>query len=322
MAAVLVYVEMNEHGPAKSARDLLAFGAGLGEPVAVVVAADSPSPESVAELGSWGAGRVMLTTTPDAGRVLVTPAVDALEAACASAADVAAVLTADTADGREVAARLAVRCGLPYLGDVVNAELRGGDLFVEKSVFGGNYAVQSVVSGVAVLAVRAGVNCGSPAPREASVDPLDVGPSVAERTAILDSRPPTGTGGRPGLSEAEVVVSGGRGLGSREQFALVEALADAFGGAVGASRAAVDADYCDPLLQVGQTGATVSPMLYIALGISGATQHKAGMQAAKTIVAINQDAEAPIFDIADFGVVGDVLEVVPQLLNELAAVRR
>lgn len=322
MAEVLVYVEINDDGPAKSAQGLLAFAARLGEPVAVVVSAGNVSPESLAQLGSWGAAGVVLSTTPDAGRVLVTPAVDMLEAVYTDRQHVAAVVAMDTAEGREVAARLAVRCGLPYLGDVVGAELRAGELFVRKSAFGGNYAVESTVSLTPVLAVRAGLDTGTPAPREAAVEELDVGPSTAERTEILDSRPPAGTGGRPGLSDANVVVSGGRGLGSREQFALVEALADAFGGAVGASRAAVDADYCDPLLQVGQTGATVSPALYVALGISGATQHKAGMQAAKTIVAINRDADAPIFDIADFGVVGDVFEVVPQLLEELAAARR
>jgi electron transfer flavoprotein alpha subunit len=322
MAEVLVHVEINEGEIAKSAQGLLAFAARLGEPVAVMVTPGSLPSKCLAQLGLWGAARVVLNTTPDAGRVLVTPAVDTLEAVYGNGEHVVAVMSADTAEGREVAARLAVRCGFPYLGDVVSAELRGSELFVHKSAFGGNYAVESAVSSVPVLTVRAGIDAEAPEPREATLDELDVEPSIAERTEIVDSRPPAGTGSRPALTDANVVVSGGRGLGSRERFALVEALADAFGGAVGASRAAVDADFCDPLLQVGQTGATVAPALYVALGISGATQHVAGMQAAKTIVAINRDADAPIFDVSDFGVVGDVFDVVPRLLEELAAARR
>ncbi|WAH96295.1 electron transfer flavoprotein subunit alpha/FixB family protein [Arthrobacter sp. MMS18-M83] len=320
MREVIVHIEMIDGRVANSASELLAFAARLGEPVAVVTSATPAPAESVAQLATWGAARVVLVTTPDAGRVLVTRAVDALEAVRGRCPNVAAVVSPDTAEGREVAARLAVRCGLPYLGDVVGAEWADDRLLVAKSVFGGNYRVESAAN-AAILAIRPGLGYDSPAPRETVVDVFEVGASVAERTEILDFRPASGSGSRPRLVEADVVVSGGRGLGSRERFSVVESLADAVGGAIGASRAAVDADYCDPQLQVGQTGAKVSPKLYIALGISGATQHLAGMQGAKTIVAINSDADAPIFEIADFGVVGDVFDVVPQLLEELAAQR-
>ncbi|WP_369046535.1 electron transfer flavoprotein subunit alpha/FixB family protein [Sinomonas sp. P10A9] len=320
MAEVLVHIE-GATGSAPSARALIAFAARLGDPVAVVTVPGA-LPAGVAEtLAAAGAARVVVSETPDAGSLLVTPAVDALEAALAASGSVAAIVAADSAEGREVAARLAVRSGLPYFGDVVGAEVEGPAVAVTKSVLGGSYMVRFIADLAPILAVRPGVDSPSGRHCPVVVENIEVGASVVERTEILASEPPEGDETRPELAAADVVVSGGRGIGSRDQFVLVEQLADAFGAAVGASRAAVDAGFCDPQLQVGQTGATVAPKLYLALGISGATQHQAGMLGAQTIVAINRDEDAPIFDIADFGVVGDIFDVVPRLLEELSRAR-
>jgi len=298
---------------------LIASAAQLGTPVAVVVARPGSSDSLVAELGALGAAHVYVAETDHAGNLLGAPQVEAL-ASAAAALNPSAILLAHSIDGREIAGRLAVRLKTGLLVDVVAVRTEGEAIVATHSVFGGAYSVDATVPGAgpAIVTVRQGaIDARAEAVSAAQTTEaiaVDAAPAAvidAVHDAIVASD-------RPELRGAVRVVSGGRGLGSKENFVLVEQLADALGAAVGASRAAVDACYVPQTSQVGQTGITVSPQLYVALGISGAIQHRAGMQTAKTIVAINKDADAPIFDISDFGIVGDVFNVVPQLIDALA----
>jgi electron transfer flavoprotein alpha subunit len=247
--------------------------------------------------------------------LLTVPAVQAL-AAAVQAASPAAILLAATVDGREVAGRLAVRLDSGVVAEAVDVTAEGADVIATQSIFGGAYTVQSrVAKGVPIISVRPNsIEAENVAAGAGEVVPLELDLGGVKAARIVASHPEP-AGDRPELSGASIVVSGGRGVGSAENFGVVEALADALGAAVGASRAAVDSGYYPHQFQVGQTGTTVSPQLYIALGISGAIQHRAGMQTSKTIVAVNKDSEAPIFEITDFGVVGDLFDVAPQLTD-------
>jgi electron transfer flavoprotein alpha subunit len=241
----------------------------------------------------------------------LSPQVDVL-AALVEATNPAAVLIGVSADGKEIAGRLALRTNSAWLNDVVEVNPDG----VTHSVFGGAWTAQAMANTPhPVITLRPGSVPIDEAAGAGVEQTVEV-PGVRGRGATVTSREPIAGGDRPELTEASVVVSGGRGVGSAEDFAVVEGLADALGAAVGASRA-VDSGYYPHQFQVGQTGKTVSPQLYIALGISGAIQHRAGMQTSKTIVAVNKDAEAPIFEIADFGVVGDLFTDAPQLKDEI-----
>ena len=309
MGEVLVLVDHVEGEIKKSTFELLTAARSLGEPSAVIVGGPGTAAKLADGLREYGAEKVYVAETDSTD--FLSPQVDVL-AALVERVDPAAVLIASSADGKEVAGRLAVRSGSGWLNDVVALDAQG----TTHSVFGGAWTAQAKANTAhPVITVRQGAVEPVAAAAAGVEESVDVPPSG--RSATVVSREPVTTGERPDLGEASVVVSGGRGVGSAEQFAVVEALADSLGAAVGASRAAVDSGYYPHQFQVGQTGKTVSPQLYIALGISGAIQHRAGMQTSKTIVAVNKDPDAPIFEIADFGVVGDLFSVAPQLQEEI-----
>ncbi len=318
MAEVLVLVDQHDGAVSRVTGELLTAAARLGTPAAVVVGKPGTAESLAGELGGLGAEVVYAAESDDAAGYLVTPQVAGLAAAAAKA-EPAAILLAATVDGREIAGRLAARLESGLLADAVDVELVDGAVVATHSVFGGAYTVRySVTKGTPVVSIRPAAIDAAPSAGTARVETLDVvvDPAISA-TLVADHPEPVGD--RPDLAAASIVVSGGRGVGSAENFAVVEELADALGAAVGASRAAVDSGYYPHQFQVGQTGTTVSPQVYIALGISGAIQHRAGMQTSKTIVAVNKDSEAPIFEIADLGVVGDLFQVAPQLTEAVKA---
>ena len=315
MTQVLALIELANGKPSETAGELLAAAAVLGEPAAVVVT-EGAAGDIAEELGKLGAATVYAASLAGADSLLVTPQVAALEAAVAAATP-SAVIVGSTPDSREAGARLAVRMGGAYQSDVTGLT---ADAVVTQSAFGGAYIVTaSAAKGVPVISIRSNSIDGAAAAAAGTLVELDISGDSTPTTTIVARHVQTAASERPSLKAANIVVSGGRGLGSKEKFALVGELADSLGAALGASRAAVDAGYCEHNLQVGQTGTTVSPDLYIAVGISGAIQHLAGMQSSKTIVAINKDENSPIFDIADYGIVGDLFTVVPQFMEAVAA---
>ncbi len=315
MAEVLVLVEHSEGAVKKVTTELITAARALGEPSAVVIGAPGTAAPLAEDLKAAGAAKIYVAESDDAANYLITPYVDVLEQLVESASP-AAVLLPATADGKEIGGRLAARIGSGVLSDVV--EIRSGGTAVH-SIFGGAFTVEAKVNAdVPVITVRPGAIDAAPTPGAGELVTVAV-PAPAPNAARITARQPAVAGDRPELAEASIVVAGGRGVGSAEKFSIVEELADSMGGAVGASRAAVDSGYYPGQFQVGQTGKTVSPQLYIALGISGAIQHRAGMQTSKTIVAVNKDEEAPIFEISDYGVVGDLFSVTPQLTQAVKA---
>ncbi|MEU5941195.1 electron transfer flavoprotein subunit alpha/FixB family protein [Micromonospora sp. NPDC047548] len=315
MSEVLVVVEATrEFGVKKVTLEMLTLARELGTPSAVVLGGAGAAEALSAKLGEYGAEKIYAAESEEIDGYLVAPKATVL-AELVKRVQPAAVLLASAQEGKEIAARLAVKLDNGILTDVVGLAADGTATQV---AFAGSTIVKSkVTKGLPLVTVRPNSVNPTTAPATPAIEQLTVAVTDADKLAKVVNRVAEQKGSRPELTEAGIVVSGGRGIGNADNFKLVEELADLLGGAVGASRAAVDSGFYPHQFQVGQTGKTVSPQLYVALGISGAIQHRAGMQTSKTIVAVNKDGEAPIFELADFGVVGDLFKVVPQAAEEI-----
>jgi electron transfer flavoprotein alpha subunit len=310
MSNVLVVVDQTGGVVAKPTLELLTLARRIGDPVAVTFGSGAERASST--LGEYGAARVLSVVDPAIEEYLVAPKAEAI-AQIAATVHPTAVLITSTPEGNEVAGRLAIKLGAGLVTDATDLLADGTTV---QTVFAGSYTVAArATQGSSVITVKSNSVAPEPEPAPPTVEEVAVTISEAARGARIVKIETRAASGRPELNEAAVVVSGGRG--TQGDFAPVEQLADALGAAVGASRAAVDAGWYPHAYQVGQTGKTVSPQLYVAAGISGAIQHRAGMQTSKAIVAVNKDPEAPIFALADLGVVGDLKEILPAVAAEV-----
>lgn len=312
MAEVLVLVDHTSGIVSRPTLELLTLARRIGDPAAVFLG--ELSDEGAARLASFGAEKIYTVDAPEIDSHLIVPKADALTQIARANAPTA-VLVVSTAEGKEIAARVAVRLNSGIVTDAVDIAADGK---ATQSVFAGSFLVESrIVYGTPIITVKPNSTTPEGSQGSGVREPVTIAFSNLSRVAAIRNVQERAKSGRPELAESAVVVSGGRGVGAADGFRVIEALADALGGAVGASRAATDAGWYPHAFQVGQTGKTVTPQLYIACGISGAIQHRAGMQTSRTIIAVNTDPEAPIFELADFGVVGNLFSVLPQLIDEV-----
>ena len=312
MSEVLVLVDHLDGKVRKPTYELLTIAKRLGEPSAVFIGSADKADDAVAAVKKYGAEKVYFVDDTEIKGYLVAPKAETLQQ-IAEQASPAAILIPSNAEGKEIAGRLAIKLESGLITDAV--DVQEGPVTTQ-SVFAGSYTVQAkVTQGTPIITVKP--NSAAPEESEGAAAKEDFKPTIsdsAKKAKIVASQPRKASG-RPELSEAAIVVSGGRGTGG--DFSEVEGFADSLGAAVGASRAAVDSGWIPHAFQIGQTGKVVSPQLYVANGISGAIQHRAGMQTSKTIVAVNKDEEAPIFELVDFGVVGDLHSVLPAATEEI-----
>ena len=315
MSEVLVLIDHADGAVKKPTYELLTIARRLGEPSAVFIGAASQGAAAAEAAAKYGAEKVYVVDDAEIKGFLVAPKAEALQQLVDKIGNggPAAVLITSSPEGKEIAARLAIKTSSGLITDAV--DVQAGPVTTQ-SVFAGNYTVQAkVTQGTPIITVKPNAATPEEASGAGTVEEFAATISDAAKTAKIVASQPREKTGRPEMTEAAIVVSGGRGTGGN--FEPIEGLADALGAAVGASRAAVDSGWVPHSYQVGQTGKTVSPQLYVAAGISGAIQHRAGMQTSKTIVAINKDDEAPIFELVDFGVVGDLHSVLPAATEQI-----
>ena len=316
MADVFLLVDHEGGKVAKTASELATFAKRAGSPIAIILSGNAGTDALATQLAGTEIEKIIAVESDDFATHGIPAMVDAL-VQLADARKPSAVLVASSARGKEIAGRLAVRLKSGIITDAIDV---AADLGTTQSVFGGSFTVSSRISrGIPIITVRPSAVEGATTSNSPAVEKVNLSISDSAKLVKISNVQPAVKGGRPELTEAKIVISGGRGTNG--DFTQVEAMADLLGAAVGASRAATDAGWYPHTHQVGQTGKTVSPQLYVACGISGAIQHRAGMQTSKTIVAINKDPEAPIFDLADFGVVGDLFAVLPQAREAIQAKR-
>jgi electron transfer flavoprotein alpha subunit len=315
VSEVLVLVDSNSLVDGKVSKptlELLAIARRLGEPACVFIGDPAAAVDT---LKAYGAEKVYAVDDTDIAGFLVAPKAEAL-AQLVDKTSPAAVLIPSGGEGKEIAGRLAVKTDSGLITDAVDVRPGEAGPVTTQSVFAGSYTVQArVTKGTPIITVKPNSAAPEQVEGAGTVEQFAVTIPDAAKTARITAAEPRKASGRPELTEAAIVVSGGRGTGG--DFAEVEGFADAIGAAVGASRAAVDSGWMPHAFQVGQTGKTVSPQLYVANGISGAIQHRAGMQTSKTIVAVNKDEDAPIFELVDFGVVGDLHTVLPAATEKI-----
>jgi electron transfer flavoprotein alpha subunit len=316
MADVFLLVDHESGKVAKTASELATFAKRGGSPVAIILAGNAEADAIASQLAGTEVERVIAVESNDFAAHGIPAMVDALSQLVDSRKP-SAVLIGSSARGKEIAGRLAVRVSSGIITDAIDIS---SEFATTQSVFGGSFTVTSKIShGIPIVTIRPSAIEGSTTSNAPTLEKVTLTISDGAKLVKISNVQPAVKGGRPELTEAKIVISGGRGTNG--DFSQVEAMADLLGAAVGASRAATDAGWYPHTHQVGQTGKTVSPQLYVACGISGAIQHRAGMQTSKTIVAINKDPEAPIFDLADFGVVGDLFSVLPQARDAIQAKR-
>ncbi|VXB23325.1 electron transfer flavoprotein subunit alpha/FixB family protein [Nocardioides sp. AX2bis] len=315
MSEVLVLVDHVEGAVRKPTYELLAIAKRLGEPSAVFIGPADKAQEATEKLTAYGAEKIYVVDDSEIRGYLVAPKAETLQQLVQQASP-AAVLIPSTSEGKEIGARLAIKTESGLITDAVDVQSDGGVPVTTQSVFAGSWTTRSkVTQGTPIITVKP--NSAEPEQTAGAGAVENFAPTISDaaKLAKVVASQPRQASGRPELTEAAIVVSGGRGTGG--DFAPIEGLADALGAAVGASRAAVDSGWMPHSFQVGQTGKTVSPQLYVANGISGAIQHRAGMQTSKTIIAVNKDEEAPIFELVDFGVVGDLHAILPAATEEI-----